>query len=417
FQPEWAADGKLYFVWDKSGWGALYVWDGKTVTGVAEAQSELMRPQWLFGMQSYVLLDETRAVAAFIERGETRLALIDLASGEMTPVESDMRSVDALAPFDDRVAVIGATDIAAPAVVSLDLGGKAHIVRSSGETGLAGGDISKGEMLCFAGEDGEVFALFYPPANASCSAPANERPPVIILVHGGPTGMAGRGLNLKIQYWTSRGFAICDLDYSGTAGYGRAYRERLAGQWGLRDVADVSALARTLGKSGRVDTNRVLISGGSAGGYTVLMALAALDIFAAGACAYGVADLAQLQRVTHKFESGYLYALTGTNEQTCDAVFAARSPIALAHEINCPVIFFQGLEDKVVPPEQSRAMAQTLRERGVPVAYSEFANEGHGFRRAATIVKVLESEYAFYARVLGLEPAEALPEVAIENWR
>jgi len=229
--------------------------------------------------------------------------------------------------------------------------------------------------------------------------------------------MADRGLKLKIQYWTSRGFACCDLDYSGSAGYGRAYRERLDGQWGLLDVADVSALARTLGESGRVDGNRVLISGGSAGGYTVLMALAALDIFAAGACAYAVADLAQLQRITHKFESGYLYGLTGTDEQTCEAVFAERSPITLAHEINCPVIFFQGAVDKVVPPEQSRAMAQTLARRGVPVAYSEFTGEGHGFRRAGTIINVLESEYAFYARVLGLEPAEALPEITIENWR
>ncbi len=211
-------------------------------------------------------------------------------------------------------------------------------------------------------------------------------------------------------------FAVIHDVLSGDGPQAGAYRERLEGQWGIRDVADVGALARYLGGTGQVDMDRVLISGGSAGGYTVLMALAALDIFSAGACAYGVADLAQLQRITHKFESGYLYALTGTSEQTCDAVFAKRSPINQARKISCPVIFFQGLEDKVVPPVQSRAMANTLRERGVPVALREFADEGHGFRRAETIIKVLESEYAFFARVLGLEPDEALREITIDNW-
>ncbi len=228
--------------------------------------------------------------------------------------------------------------------------------------------------------------------------------------------MADRGLKLKIQYWTSRGFAVCDLDYSGSAGYGRAYQERLNGQWGIRDVADVAALTRHLSDTGKVDKGRMLISGGSAGGYTVLMALAKLNIFSAGACAYGVSDLSQLQRITHKFESGYLYGLTGTSEDNCEEVFAERSPITHAHEITCPVLFFQGLEDKVVPPEQSRSMARSLRERGVPVAYREFANEGHGFRRAETIIEVLESEYAFYARVLGLEPDQELPRLKIDNW-
>jgi dipeptidyl aminopeptidase/acylaminoacyl peptidase len=190
----------------------------------------------------------------------------------------------------------------------------------------------------------------------------------------------------------------------------------LNGQWGIRDVADVAALAEYLTGEGKADPGRLLISGGSAGGFTVLMALAKLDIFSAGACAYGVSDLSQLQAITHKFESGYLYGLTGTTADNCEAVYKERSPLTHAGEITCPVIFFQGLEDKVVPPEQSRSMARTLRTNGVPVAYREFADEGHGFRSAETIIEVLESEYAFYARVLGLEPDEALPEIEIDNW-
>jgi dipeptidyl aminopeptidase/acylaminoacyl peptidase len=416
FQPEWSPDGQLYFVWDKSGFGQLYGWNGDSISQIAVSKGELVRPQWAFGMQSYAMLDEGRIAAAFIEDGETRLAIIDVNSGDVTPVECSLRSIDSLALFEDGVALIGASDTAAPAVVALKLDGALQTLRSAGDTGLVPEDVSTGEMLRFENEGQELYALFYPPVNASHHAPEDERPPLILFVHGGPTGMADRGLKLKVQYWTSRGFAVCDLDYSGSSGYGRAYRERLLGQWGIRDVADVLALVNHLIRTGRVDPERLLISGGSAGGFTVLMALAKLDIFSAGACAYGVSDLNQLQAITHKFESGYLYGLTGTSEDNCEAVFTERSPITHANEISCPVIFFQGLEDKVVPPDQSRSMVQSLRTRGVPVATLEFADEGHGFRSAETIIEVLESEYAFYARVLGLEPEQALPEVEIENW-
>ncbi len=404
FQPVWAPDGRLLFIWDKSGWGMLYAWDGISIAQILDREAELMRPLWVFGMQSYAVLDEGRIAAAFIEQGETRLGIIELASGAVTFIDTGLRGIDSLALYGADIALIGASDTTAPAVVALKPDGGLETLRSAGDPGLSPPDISKGEMLRFEDEKGcELYALFYPPANASVSAPRDERPPLIVFVHGGPTGMADRGLKLKVQYWTSRGFAVCDLDYSGSSGYGRAYRERLNGQWGVRDVADVAALARHLVQADRVDGDRLLISGGSAGGYTVLMALAKLDIFSAGACSYGVSDLAQLQRITHKFESGYLYGLTGTDEVNCEAVFAGRSPSNLAGDITCPVIFFQGLEDKVVPPEQSRTMAATLRRCGVPVTALEFADEGHGFRRAETIIEVLENEYAFYARVLELK--------------
>jgi len=416
FQPAWSGHGKLYFVWDKNGYGMLYSWDGTSIAEILDHKGELMRPHWVFGMQSYAVLDEARIAAAFIEDGETKLKIIDVNSGDAAPVECGLRGIEQLAPHGKDIALIGASDKDATAVVACQPDGELATLRSAGGTGLSPEDISKAEMLRFDSDGDEVYALYYPPANACVSAPPDEAPPLIVFVHGGPTGMADRGLKLKIQFWTSRGFAVCDLDYSGSAGYGRAYRERLNGQWGIRDVADVAALARHLTSSGRVDPERLLISGGSAGGYTVLMALAKLDIFTAGACAYGVADLNQLQAITHKFESGYLYGLTGTTPETCEEVFTERSPLTHAREITCPVIFFQGLEDKVVPPEQSRSMAGSLRERGVPVAYSEFANEGHGFRRAETIIEVLESEYAFYARVLGLKLEEDLPEIGIDNW-
>jgi dipeptidyl aminopeptidase/acylaminoacyl peptidase len=417
FQPEWSPDGRLYFVWDNSGWGKLHSWDGESITMVLDRDAEMMNPHWVFGMQSYTILDEARIAVVFIEDGEIKLSLIDANSGQATTLKSGLRSIHALAAYQDGLALLGASDTTPQAIVSLKADGTIETLRSAGDTGLKPEDVSKGEMLCFESEGEEVYALFYPPANAVCSAPSGERPPLIVYVHGGPTGMADRGLKLKIQYWTAKGFAVCDLDYSGSSGYGRAYRERLDGQWGIRDVSDVNALVKSLISVGKVDADRLLISGGSAGGFTVLMALARLDIFSAGACAYGVSDLNQLQAITHKFESGYLYGLTGTGPDNCEEVFTERSPLTHADEISCPVIFFQGLEDKVVPPEQSRSMVSSLRTRGVPVTYREFANEGHGFRSAETIIEVLESEYAFYVQVLGLKPDEALPEIEIENWQ
>lgn len=416
FQPGWLADGRLAFVWDESGWGRLHVRDKGQLRPLTPDGLELTRPQWVFGIRSWVELDEQRLAAAFIEDGETWLGSIAPESGKVNRIETSLRSIESLAPFHDSVALIGASDIAAPAVVTLDSNGDETVLRSAGETGLDDADISKGEVLRFPSGGEDVYALYYGPASARFEGPPGELPPTIILAHGGPTGMADRGLKLKTQYWTSRGFAVCDLDYSGSAGYGRAYRERLDGQWGIRDVADVKTLVEFLVESGRADPGRMLISGGSAGGFTVLMALAMLDVFAAGACTYGVSDLSQLQRITHKFEAGYLYGLTGTTEENCETVFSERSPLSHAGRISCPVIFFQGLEDKVVPPEQSRSMAANLRQRGVPIAYMEFESEGHGFRRAETIITVLESEYAFYVKVLGLAVKDGVREIEIENF-
>lgn len=416
FQPGWSRDGELLFIWDKTGWGNLYAWNGREVRAIETREAELLRPLWVFHMQSWTTLPDGRIAAAYLERRALDLRIIDPASGTSVAVETDLRAVGALAPFGDGLAAIGSQDRLAPSVLGLPPGGGEPVLLRPGmEAELADEDISVGRLIEFESEGEPVYALYYPPANAAFHAPEGEKPPVIMTAHGGPTGNADRGLKTKIQYWTSRGFGVCDVDYSGSAGYGRGYRRRLDGQWGLRDVADVVAAARHLAGDGIADPERLLITGGSAGGLTVLLGLARYDIFAAGACSYGVCDLAQLQKITHKFEGGYLYALTGTTPDDCEAVFAERSPINMASDIAAPVIFFQGSEDKVVPPEQTRSMARTLKESGVPVAFHEFEGEGHGFRRGGTIEAVLSLEYAFYCRVLGLEPAETLPAVKLEG--
>ncbi len=418
FQPEWAPDGRLCFVWDQTGWGNLYAWDGAAVERLFACDGELGRPLWAFGMRSYACLDDGRVAVALIEDGETRLRVADLPAGELISLDAGLRRIDGLVAAGAGLAAIGVSDTAPPSVVHVRVrDGSVETLRISASTSLAPEAVSVGRTLRIAGDDGDaIHALYYPPTSADFEGPPGQLPPAILTVHGGPTGSADRGFKLKTQFWTSRGFAVCDVDYAGSWGYGRAYRERLNGGWGVRDVADVAAAARHLGEAGLADPARLVVSGGSAGGYTVLLALADSDLFVAGACYYGVSDLAQLQLVTHKFEAGYLYGLTGTTAETADAVFAARSPANRADRIATPVILFQGLQDKVVPPQQSERMAATLRRRRVPVAYLTFAEEAHGFRQAEALERALESEYAFYACVLGLPVTEALPEVAISDW-
>ena len=265
-----------------------------------------------------------------------------------------------------------------------------------GSSDLALDDVALPKLVSFPGAaKAKVHGFYYAPTNSAVRPPRGTKPPALVLAHGGPTSMASRSLSARVQFYTSRGFAVLDVDYAGSTGYGRAYRERLDGQWGLADVADCAAGANWLGQSGLADPKRIAIAGGSAGGYTVLMALATTKAFAAGASHYGISDLSLLLEHTHKFESGYLHRLMGTSPKTWKKVFRERSPLSLIDGITAPVILFQGLEDRVVPPEQSRLIAEKLRARGTCVALHEFAGEAHGFRRAETIVAVLEAELAF----------------------
>lgn len=400
FQPEWTGDGKLTFVWDKSGWASLYQYDNGKIEEVASDGADYSRPLWAFGMRSYARTNEG-VIAAPYQEGQVKLGPL---GGSDWPISGTLKSVDTLVARNGEVAALVSTDEMAPAVAAI---GRSEItyIRTGGAVALEAGDISRGEPISFKNRDGEeVYGLYYPPANSLYSGWPEEKPPILFTVHGGPTGMGDRGLKLKTQYWTTRGFGVFDTDYSGSTGYGRAYMRRLDGLWGVKDVSDIADAAAYMVAEGFGDPDRLFITGSSAGGMTVLLALADHDIFAGGTCTYGVTDLAHLLKFTHKFEAGYLYRLMGVEPGDDDSpIFAERSPVNKADKIQKPLIFFQGLDDKVVPPEQSRRMVEALRANGVDVEYFEFEGEAHGFRQASTIRTVLEREYAFYKRLLGLE--------------
>jgi dipeptidyl aminopeptidase/acylaminoacyl peptidase len=407
FQPEWSGDGDLYYVSDADGWGALYRRRrGKSVRVAGARGLELMRPQWVFGARSYALTADGMLACAYLERGMPRLKTLGLAvAGRRTAHERRLGAH--VARLDDPLAVgagfaaLVSTSVATPSVMRITRRGLARVAPPA-PAQLAPALLSQGEARTFRSAGRPVYGFYYPPVSGRHRGPRGAAPPALIFVHGGPTAMADRGLKMRIQYFTSRGFAVFDVNYSGSTGFGRAYRQRLDGHWGIADVADCVAAARYLARSGSADAQRIAISGGSAGGYTTLMALACSDLFAAGSSHYGVCDLKLLLAHTHKFESGYLHRLLGTTAERWRDVFAARSPLYLVDAITSPVILFQGEEDKIVPPEQSRRMAETLESRGIEVAYHAFPGEGHGFRMARTITAVLEAELDFLLRVLRL---------------
>ena len=406
FQPEWDPDNHLYFVWDATGWGSLYRWQGKEVVRVhALPNGDLSRPQWVFGARSFALHPDGRFAAVYLERGTPRLEIGSVAGGPSTPdhrLQAQAARIDEIAAFGEGFAALIAAPKGAAAVTRIGKRGLAPL--SPPQTSEVGANAhSTGQVRQFANARGEtVFGIYYPPTNPQFRGPRGALPPALVLVHGGPTSMTDAGLKMRTQFFTSRGFAVLDVNYAGSTGYGRAYWERLDGQWGIADVADSAAAARFLAAEGLADERRIAISGGSAGGYTTLMALATAGVFAAGSSHYGISDLSLLLAHTHKFESGYLHRLMGTTPKSWKKVFAERSPINLIDGIAVPVILFQGLDDKVVPPEQSRLIVEKLRQRGIDVVYYEFEGEGHGFRSASTIIAVLEAELAFLRRVLQL---------------
>lgn len=406
FQPEWGADSALTFVWDKTGWGALYRWQHGSIAEVLRVPgADLSRPQWVFGSRSYALHPQGRIGMVFLAQGTPRVQVQEEGSGK---VAAYARLGDVAARIDDPCA-LGTTfaapvsrPVAMPAVMRLAHKGLGDIAPSE-PLPVPRGLISRAEPHAFRAARGQTaYGFYYPPANPGVRGPKGALPPAIVFVHGGPTSMTDGGLKLRIQFYTSRGFAAFDVNYAGSTGYGRAYRNRLDGQWGIADVADCAAAARHLAGAGLADKSRIAITGGSAGGYTTLMALATTRAFAAGSSHYGVSDLGLLMEHTHKFESGYLHRLLGTSPRNWRKTCAARSPINLIDGITAPVILFQGLDDKVVPPEQSRLITHNLKRRGIDVALHEFAGEAHGFRRAETIVAVLEAELAFFQSALRL---------------
>ncbi len=406
FQPEWAADGTLYFVSDLTGMGQLMAWDGTEIKPAHQPiAADLMRPQWVFGMRSYATATDGSVTGVFLDQGAPRIEIIAKGTGKSVriPLPETTSRVDDPVPFSSGLAALVSTAGAPAAIYHIGRDGMLKPVGPAPTSDLAPDLISAGEIVALKRDDGvAVHAIYYPPKSATHEGPKGSAPPLLVLAHGGPTSRANRGLAMRIQYFTSRGFAVCDVDYAGSVGYGRKYQQRLDGQWGIADVADCAAIAKALAADGRADPERCAIAGGSAGGYTVLMAMATTDVFRAGSCHYGISDMALLLAHTHKFESGYLHRLMGTAPDRWEDVFAARSPLNLVDGVKRPIIFFQGLDDKVVPPEQTRVMLEKLTARGIAAEAHEFVGEGHGFRRSDTIIAVLTAELAFLSRALGL---------------
>lgn len=399
-QPRWSPDGVLHYVSDRSGWWNLYDESGKPL---CPAAAEFGQPDWVFGNTTYGFLPDGRLVAAWTADGGSHLGTVE--NGRAHPVAFPFTAYASVSPVEDGVIAIAGSPVDSPAVVRLDLSsGQFQTLRASQEVAIDQATLSRPEPVQFpTAGDQPAHALFYPPANADFEGPPGEKPPVIVVIHGGPTSAASAVLNLAVQFWTSRGFAVADVNYRGSSGFGRSYRRLLSGAWGVADVEDSAAVVRWLDRTGRVDGGRALIRGGSAGGFTTLAALAFTAAFAAGASHFGVADLELLARDTHKFESHYLDGLVGPWPAAAEE-YRRRSPIHHVDLIKNPLILFQGLEDKVVPPAQAELMYEALRDRGVPVAYLAFEGEQHGFRQAATIISVAESELLFYGRVLDFEP-------------
>jgi dipeptidyl aminopeptidase/acylaminoacyl peptidase len=423
FQPEWSPDGALYFVADRTGWWNLYRW--RANNGQAEAlypmEAEFGAPQWVFGLSRYAFAPDNRLVCIYTQNGIDYLATLDLETRQFTPFTLAYTSIGDVQTGDVQahagaVYFVGGSAQSPNALIRLDLAtGATEVLRQSFDVTIDAAYFSVAQAIEFPTEGGlTAHGFFYPPQNRDFVGPTSERPPLLVNSHGGPTGQASSVLKYRIQYWTTRGFAVLDVDYGGSTGYGRAYRERLKGQWGIVDVADCVNGAKYLVAQGLVDGKRLAIAGGSAGGFTTLAALTFHDTFTAGASYYGVSDLEALARDTHKFESRYLDGLVGPYPQRRD-LYLERSPIYHTRQLACPILLLQGLDDPVVPPNQSELMFDAVREREIPVAYVAFPGEQHGFRKAENNQRALEAEYYFYAKIFGFEVADEIEPVEIEN--
>ncbi|MDZ7675180.1 MAG: prolyl oligopeptidase family serine peptidase [Acidimicrobiales bacterium] len=419
-QPQWRADGVLHFLSDRTEWWNIYADRTDGVAAVTHLGQDIGTPPWVFGMSRYAFLADGQLVFAASHEGLDQLHLANPV-GAPTPLPLAYTEIASVVAQGRSALFVGAGFDTEAVVAALPVGddgpGPDRVLRPPRPLPVGAEWFSVASPVSFAsGPDGDrvAHALHYPPHNPEVAAPEGEAPPLLVLIHGGPTGMARARLDLAKQFWTSRGFAVVDVNYGGSTGFGRPYRELLQGQWGVVDVEDCIAAACHLADLGEADPDRLCIRGGSAGGFTVLAALVASDTFAAGACSYGVADLTALAEETHKFESRYLDGLVGPYPEA-KPVYDERSPINHVDRLDRPLIVFQGLEDEIVPPNQSEMIVEALRARGVPVAYLAFEGEQHGFRRAETVVSVLGSELAFYGRVLGFQPAGELPDVSIDN--
>ncbi len=416
FQPAWSPDGVLHFVSDRTGWWNLYRWQDGEAKPVAPMEAEFGQPQWVFGQSTYGFVAPDQLICLIEQNGFNRLVRVDTSSASVTNIATPYNSLNFLNVAPERAYFLGASPTEPRALVQLDLASDtAAVIRRSSTAEIDPGFLSVPQQIEFPTENGQTaFAIYYPPANRVYRAPEGELPPLLVRSHGGPTGSADAALNLQVQYWTSRGFAFVDVNYGGSTGYGRAYRQRLNGTWGVVDVDDCVNAARHLVQQGLADGDRQAIDGGSAGGYTTLCALTFRDAFKAGASLFGISELEVFINDTHKFESRYLDRLIGPYPERKD-LYYERSPINFVDQLNCPMILLQGLDDKIVPPNQAELMRKAVHTKGLPVAYLPFAGEGHGFRKAASIKRALDAEFYFFSRIFGFDPADEIDPVEIEN--
>jgi dipeptidyl aminopeptidase/acylaminoacyl peptidase len=417
FQPDWSKEGDLYFVSDRTGWSNLYVERAGKVEALTSEEAELGYPQWVFDLTRYAFLADGRIACLFTRAAVDGLELLDPKSGRLESIDLPYTSyAPSLRSTGSELVLAGGSPTRRPEVVQLDLhSGKREILRRSTELELDQGYVAIGLPIEFAGTDGlPSHAFYYPPTNRDYSGPDDELPPLVVHVHGGPTAHVTNALELSIQLFTSRGIAVIDLNYGGSTGYGREYRDRLRGRWGEVDVEDSAAAVRFLADRGDIDQARVQITGGSAGGYTTLMAMAVRDEFASGVSYFGVADLVTFHDDTHKFESHYDEYLIGPWPAEVDR-YRELSPITHADSIARPLLLLQGQDDKVVPPSQSEVIVEALKRRGIPYAYIAFEGEGHGFRKAENVKRATEAHLSFLAQVSGFELADELEPIEIEN--
>jgi len=424
-QPVWSPNGDLLFISDRLGWWNIYALPNptKNLNPVAlfEKNSDFATPQWVFGLSNYCFTGERTLAATFFENGKWQLALIQLdalsKTKNTTLIPSDLTEMGYLTTNGSKIAMVAGSPTQQSAVVDLKLDDLSfEVVKASNTAPIAQRYTSIPKAIEFPSERNLIAnAYFYPPYNEDYVAPEGELPPLLLTVHGGPTSASSNSLDLAIQYWTSRGFAVMDVNYAGSSNYGRQYRQRLTLNWGLVDLEDCQNAAKFAARQGWVDPKRMAITGGSAGGYTALCALTFSDVFAAGSSHYGVSNLETLLHDTHKFESRYLDRIVGPYP-AYKQIYQNRSPINNVEKLSRPIIFFQGLDDKVVPPAQTETMVAAMRSRKIPFSYLSFEGEGHGFRKAENIRRTIDAEFLFYSKIFGFEPAESLEAIEIENF-
>ncbi len=417
FQPEWSPDGTLYFVSDRTGWWNLYRRRAGAIQPIHPMPAEFGKPQWTFSMVTYAFISPNRLVATYAQDGRWKMALVETDPRKFEPIALSLQPTESIQANRRAIYFVGGSATEPLAIARVSLGSmEAEVLRSSSGERIAPEWISVPEAVTYrvtpqpegppphmgdppASRD--VHGFYYTPTNAHVKAAAGEKAPLMVLTHGGPTGATSDVLDPEVQFWTSRGFGVLDVNYGGSTGYGRPYRDRLKGQWGVVDVEDAVGGAEAMVAQGKADAARLIIRGGSAGGYTTLAALTFHSTFKAGASYYGISDIEGLAQDTHKFESRYLDSLIGPYPAAKD-IYHKRSPIHFTDRLSCPLILFQGLDDKVVPPKQSAMMAEALRKKGVKVSYITFEGEQHGFRKAENITRALEEELAFYRDVFGM---------------